>query len=961
MPIVVVESPAKAKTIEKFLGRDYRVLATFGHIRDLKPKSGSVDPTDDFAMKWEVDKAALSRIGAIAKALTPGQELLLATDPDREGEAISWHLREILRRRRGLGGIASNAKRIVFNSITKSSVQNAIASPRQVDSALVDAYSARRALDYLVGFNLSPILWKKLPCARSAGRVQSVCLRLIVERELEIERFRAREFWTVDADLETAAKEQFRARLRVLNGKKLAKHDLATKDAAEQAAEAIKRATLAVLDLQTKDQSRRPQPPFTTATLQQEASRKLRFNTKSTMMVAQKLYEAGHITYMRTDAIDMAPEAVKAARGLIRRQFGTQYCPQRPRIFKNKAKNAQEAHECIRPTDFAASAATLGSVSRDQRNLYQLVWNRAVASQMANARFKRTQVEIANRDSSIMLQANGSVRVFDGFLKIYEEGQDKKAEDASQDIENALLPALAIGEGLAQRKIIPVQHFTKPKPRYTEASLIKKMVELGIGRPSTYSSIVSRIQEHGYTQRVERSRTLQPTPTGRVLNAFLTHYFAKYIEYDFTAELEEQLDDISGGRKARSEVLESFWLPFSQSVNVARDLQFTDVADRLSGTIAPQFLEAGEDGMDVRHCPNCSKGTLVLKFFRNSDPYFRCDGCSFNLPLQQGAKGFESQNKLLGNDPESNRLVHLKVGKFGHYIEMAKSAKPRRSAKTVSWPKQFSLDEANLDLALQLLALPRHVGDHPDGRGAITAGIGRNGPYVRCEGLFASVPDAREVLNLGMNRAVELLANAGRGGGNFRDLGEHPKEGGPVRVLKGRYGPYIKYSGGNVSIPAKIHPESLSLEQALVLIENKKQGRSRGSRSQEVRTLGEHPAKGSEVKLMKGPYGPYVKWKRTNAKLPPNLANLDDVTLDDAVKLIERRLGGRAVGSRSNVIREIGEHPKLGGPIQVIKGRNGPSLKWRRRYAPLPKDVDPKDLTPGMAVALMNRKSKGAK
>ena len=425
--------------------------------------------------------------------------------------------------------------------------------------------------------------------------------------------------------------------------------------------------------------------------------------------------------------------------------------------------------------------------------------------------------------------------------------------------------------------------------------------------------------------------------------------------------MEEQLDDISGGRKQRSEVLDNFWLPFSQSVDLAKELQFTDVADQLSGTIAPQFLEKSDEERDVRLCPNCNEGTLVLKFFKNSDPYFRCSSCSFNLPLQHGAKGFETQTRQLGNDPESGCPVYLKVGKFGHYVELSKGTKPRKRGKTVSWPKQFSLDEANLDTALQLLALPRPVGDHPDGKGKIMTGIGRNGPYVRCNEVFASVPDVREVLTLGMNRAVELLANPAPGGGNSRDLGEHPQDGGRVLVLKGRYGPYVKHSSGNVSVPKTMDPETLSLEQAIFLLENKKRRGSRGSRSQVVKVLGNHPGKGKEIRLMKGPYGPYVNWQKTNAKLAPNMANLDEVTLDDAVKLIDNRMAGKAGPRRSNVIREIGEHPEKGGLIQLIKGRYGPSLKWNRKYAPLPKDVDPQELTPQMAVSLINRKSKGRK
>ncbi len=963
MPIVVVESPAKARTIEKILGRDYQVLASYGHIRDLREKQGSVDPENGFSMTWDVDNKSRGHISAIAQALRSGQELLLATDPDREGEAISWHLQQVLGKRKGLGTTVANAKRIVFSAITKDAIKGALAEPRQVDSDLVDAYSARRALDYLVGFNISPILWKKLPGAKAAGRVQSVCLRLIVERELEIEQFNKREYWTVDALLETERRESFQARLLVLHNKKLGTYGLESKDKATQAAEAIRAADLSVRDQKSRNRMKKPPPPFTTATLQQEASRKLRFNTKRTMSGAQRLYEAGHITYMRTDAIDMAPEAVRAARQEITRRFGKGYCPANPRVFKNKAKNAQEAHECIRPTDFAGTSASLRLSDKDQSHLYELIWKRATASQMSTARFKQTQVDVGTENDSIILRATGNVMIFDGYLSVYQEGQDKKVDshDPAKGASNKILPTMETGDAVVLKDIQPGQHFTKPKPRFTEASLIKKMVELGIGRPSTYSAIVSRIQEHGYVDRVQKARTLQPTPRGRVLNTFLMSFFTKYIEYDFTAEMERQLDDISGGRKRRNDVLEDFWRPFSRSVGSASQLKFVDVAEMLSDTIAPQVLVPVGEDQDVRLCPNCKGEKLVIKVFSGSDPFFACSGCRFRLPIQKGAKGYAGASAVLGIDPETGRNISLKNGRFGPYLELAKATKPRRKAKTVSVPKQIPTDQVDLELALKLLSLPRLVGPHPEGAGDILAGIGRNGPYLKYGSTYVNVSDPREVLTIGMNRAMELLAKGGTGRSGERMLGKHPVSGGPVKVLSGRYGPYIKHPGGNRSIPKSMDPQKLTLEQAVALIESTAGQNSRSFSSNVVQVLGVHPKKGGDVALMNGRYGPYVKWQKVNVTIPQTISDPKQTTLEQAVEMIDNKLAGKPVPGSFKVLAALGDHPDKGGSVQVLQGRYGPCVQWKRTYVTLPANISPQEVTLDQATRMIAQKSKKRK
>ena len=610
MPVVVVESPAKAKTINKYLGSEYTVLASYGHVRDLPPKDGSVNPDDNFAMTWEVGNDSKKHVKAIADALKDDNALILATDPDREGEAISWHLEETLRKRRAIKK-DTEVTRVVFNAITKSAVTEAMKNPRDVDAPLVHAYLARRALDYLVGFNLSPVLWRKLPGARSAGRVQSVCLRLIVEREMEIEAFNPQEYWSVKAQLSTPRGQSFEARLTSLAGKKLDKYDLANSTQAEMAVQAITSRDLSVQSVESKPAQRNPSAPFMTSTLQQEASRKFGMGARQTMSAAQRLYEAGHITYMRTDGIDMAPEAVMATRDAIAARYGADYVPSSPRMYKNKAKNAQEAHECIRPTEITKDAAALKLTDADQRKLYDLIWKRTIACQMAAAKLERTTVDITSPDQQVVLRANGQVVLFDGFMRVYEEGRD---DAPTGDDDDKRLPQVMQGEALAKGDITPEQHFTQPPPRYTEATLVKRMEELGIGRPSTYASIVTTIQDREYVRK--ESNRLFPEDKGRIVTIFLLNFFKRYVEYDFTASLEDQLDQVSAGGSDYLELLSKFWRDFSAAISETSELRITEVLDVLDDALAPQLYPPREDGSDPRICPKCGNGTLHLKSSR---------------------------------------------------------------------------------------------------------------------------------------------------------------------------------------------------------------------------------------------------------------------------------------------------------------------------------------------------------
>jgi len=838
MAVVVVESPAKAKTINSYLGKDFTVLASYGHVRDLPAKDGSVDPEHDFDMTWEVDPKSQKHVRAIAEALKDDDALILATDPDREGEAISWHLLEALRKRKAVKK-ATDVKRVVFNAITKSAVTKAMAEPRDIDMELVEAYLARRALDYLVGFNLSPVLWRKLPGARSAGRVQSVALRLIVEREMEIEAFRPREYWTVKALLATPKGDEFESRLVTLDGKKLDRFDLADEAAAKAAVAAIEAASLTVTSVEAKPQTRNPAPPFMTSTLQQEASRKLSMGPRETMRAAQRLYEAGHITYMRTDGIDMAPEAVMAARDAIQDRYGARYLPKSPRMYKNKAKNAQEAHECIRPTNMAKAPQDL-ALDAEQRKLYDLIWKRAVASQMAAAQLERTTVEIAEKTGKTGLRATGQVITFDGFLKVYEEGRD----DSLVDEDDRRLPEIPEGAALDQRAVTPEQHFTQPPPRYSEASLVKRMEELGIGRPSTYASIISTIQDREYVKK-DKGR-LVPEDKGRLVTAFLENYFSRYVAYDFTAALEEQLDDVSGGRADWKDVLAKFWKDFRAALDETADLRIGEVLEKINEVLAPHLFPDPGDGSEPRLCPKCGLGQLSMRTARSGGAFIGCSNypeCRYTRPLGGETQDAElsGDGKLLGHDAEGVPVT-LRTGRFGPYVQLGEEdkeagEKPKRS----SLPKGTVPDDVTLEMALDLLSLPREVGIHPDDGEKIEAGIGRYGPYVKHQRIYASLEDGDDVLTIGMNRAMDLLARkaakTGRGPAQkpMRELGEHP-EGGPMNVMDGRYGPYIKWGKINATIPKEQDPQEISFDDALALVaekaaKKKPKGRSRAKKS----------------------------------------------------------------------------------------------------------------------------------
>ncbi|MBQ0749836.1 MAG: type I DNA topoisomerase [Roseovarius sp.] len=860
MPVVVVESPAKAKTINKYLGDGYTVLASYGHVRDLPAKDGSVDTEHGFEMTWEVGVDSRKHVKAIADALKDDNALILATDPDREGEAISWHLEETLRKRKAITK-DTPVSRVVFNAITKSAVTEAMKNPRQVDAPLVEAYLARRALDYLVGFNLSPVLWRKLPGARSAGRVQSVCLRLIVEREMEIEAFTAREYWSVKALLTTPRGQEYEARLVSLAGKKLDKFDLENATQAEMAVQAITSRSLSVTSVEAKPASRNPSAPFMTSTLQQEASRKFGMGAKQCMSAAQRLYEAGYITYMRTDGIDMAPEAVMAARDAIKDRFGPEYLPKSPRMYKNKAKNAQEAHECIRPTEMTRDAGHIKTSDADQRKLYDLIWKRTLACQMEAARMERTTVDIGSSDGQVGLRATGQVMLFDGFLKVYEEGRD----DVSGDEDDRRLPQIMQGEPAAFAKsslrsefarasdgaestaavlspneaILGLQHFTQPPPRYTEATLVKKMEELGIGRPSTYASVLTTIQDREYVRK-EQNR-LFPEDKGRIVTVFLINFFRKYVGYEFTANLEEELDRVSAGEADYKEVLARFWRDFSAAIAETSELRITEVLDVLDAALSPTLYPPREDGSDPRQCPLCGTGQLHLKTSR-SGGFVGCGNypeCRYTRPI--GGDAGENGDRILGED--ANGLeISLRSGRFGPYVQRGEATEENKKPDRASLPKGWTAEAMTLEKALTLLSLPREVGQHPEG-GMISANFGRFGPYLmhqspdEAKPVYANLKDPNDVFEIGMNRAVELLAakRASPGGRGraaakaLRDLGEHPENGGPIQILEGRYGPYIKWDKVNATLPKGTEPEDVTMDMAVAAIAAKatKPGKAR--------------------------------------------------------------------------------------------------------------------------------------
>ena len=818
MHLVIVESPAKAKTINKYLGPDYKVLASYGHVRDLPPRDGSVRPDEDFAMSWEVDAKASKRLSEIAEAAKASDRIILATDPDREGEAISWHVLDVLQQKRVVKD--KPVERVVFNAITRSAVTEAMKAPRQIDMELVKAYLARRALDSLVGFNLSPVLWRKLPGARSAGRVQSVALRLVVDREIEIERFITREYWTVEADM-TSAGAPFTARLAIHEGRKLSKFDLGDEAAAAAARQAVISGAFTISAVEKKPARRSPAPPFTTSTLQQEAARKLGFSAQRTMQAAQKLYEGidiggetvGLITYMRTDGVQSAPEALQEARQVISGLFGADYVPESARQYRTKARNAQEAHEAIRPTSLARNPGSL-RLEGDLGRLYELIWKRMLASQMESARIERTTVDLSTADGRTGLRATGQVILFDGYLKVYEEGRDDP-----EDEDGGRLPPLREAAVAEVRETRADQHFTEPPPRYSEASLVRKMEELSIGRPSTYASILSVLRDRSYV-RMEKNRFI-PEDKGRLVTVFLESFFNRYVEYDFTAALEEKLDQVSAGDLDWKTLLREFWGDFQGATQEVLQRSTRDVIEALNTTLGP-FLFPSPGG---RACPKCGTGELSLKPSR-FEPFIGCSNypeCRFTRkfgpPSEEGDT--PAGDRELGTDPETGQTVFLKSGRFGPFVQLGEEEKPKRA----SLPKGWSPEAMDLEKGLRLLRLPREVGNHPEDGGVILAGIGRYGPFVQHAGVYANLQGVDEVFEVGVNRAVTLLAEkkaGGRGGRGvaaaLRELGPHPVDGAPVRILAGRYGPYVKHGAVNANIPGGEDPETLTLETATALL-----------------------------------------------------------------------------------------------------------------------------------------------
>jgi DNA topoisomerase-1 len=901
--VVVVESPAKAKTINKYLGGDFTVLASFGHVRDLPAKDGSVRPEEDFAMDWEADERGDRQIAAIAKSLKGARRLFLATDPDREGEAISWHVKDMLARRGVLKGV--QVHRITFNEITKRAVQHAVAHPRDLDAPLIDAYLARRALDYLVGFNLSPVLWRKLPGSRSAGRVQSVALRLICEREAEIEAFRAREYWTVEARFATPAGAPFSARLTHHEGRKLEQFDLPNEATAMAAKAAVEAGDFSVASVEKRRTRRNPPPPFTTSTLQMEASRKLGMGAQAAMRVAQQLYEGvdiggesvGLITYMRTDGVQMAREAMFAIRDHVKEAFDPDYVPGAPREYSSKAKNAQEAHEAIRPTDVTRTPEQVARfLDERQRRLYELVWKRAVASQMQSAELDQTAVELVEPSGRTKLRATGSVIAFDGFLRLYREDEDDRAADARAGIATAgpepdddsrTLPPMQEKDPVKPGPVTASQHFTQPPPRFSEATLVKRLEELGIGRPSTYASILQVLQDRDYV-KLDKRRFV-PEDRGRLVTAFLMAFFERYVDTGFTAGLEEKLDDISGGRADWRAVMRAFWEEFSKAISATSELTISDVIDALDEDLGPHFFPARADGVDPRGCPACSGGRLGLRLGRTG-AFIGCSNypeCRYTRPLvapgseAEGAAGFNEGQRDLGVDPATGQNISLRRGPYGLYVQLGeetldakgKKVKPRRA----SLAKGMDPESLTLDRALALLSLPRIVGVHPETTEEITAAIGRFGPYLKMGQLFKSLDPDDDVLAVGLNRAVALLADVKPRG---RALGEHPS-GGNVDVRRGRFGPFVMHGSRVASMPKTMDFDTVTLDEAVKLLAEKgkelpplNKGRKGAKAKAPARKAGakpaaeDAPAKPAKVPAAKKPAAKKAAPKKAAAKKP---------------------------------------------------------------------------------------------
>ena len=846
MNLVIVESPAKAKTINKYLGNDYIVLASYGHIRDLPSKNGSVDPENNFKMVWEVDSFSKKYLKEITDAAKDSSKIILATDPDREGEAIAWHVKEYLNEKKLLKD--KQVERVVFNEITKKAVTHGIDNPRQIEPLLVDAYMARRALDYLVGFNISPILWTKLPGSKSAGRVQSVALKLITEREHEIELFDPKEFWTLSIKFNDKDNKSLIASIFQLKDKKIEKFSFRNKNEIDKAIDEVKSKKFEISDISSKIVNRNPSGPFTTSTLQQVSSGRLNFGASRTMQIAQKLYQGieidgetiGLITYMRTDGTNLSTDAVSSFRDYIKKEFGDDYLPENPLNYSGKkAKNAQEAHEAIRPTDIMRAPDTLKKyLSPDQHKLYDLIWSRALSSQMESAKFDRNTITITSEDNETICKASGSVIKFDGFLKVIKDNKKNDDED--------ILPEMSKGP-VNIESLLDEQHFTQPPPRYSEASLVKKLEELGIGRPSTYASIISVISTRGYAETI--NKRFHPTDRGKLISAFLEKLFSKYVDYNFTAELENQLDEITTGKESWIKVLEMFWKDFNQNVIEVKEKRTREVLDLLNDSLGSLIFERDKEGNINRKCQLCENGSLSLKNSFRGGAFIGCSNypeCKFTRPLSKAKAAQQSQlaePKLIGKHENGNDMF-LKNGRFGPYIQYEiipevneepvkkkkvkkkKNQKENNNLKNISIPKGIELDTINLERAKFLCSLPKSLGINPENQKEILLNSGRFGPYLKCENKSARIENVEEIFSIGLNRAITLIAEAKPGrisSSMIKDLGEHPEDKKPVRIMKGQYGPYIKYKSLNATIPEEKDPSELTMEEALILIEKRKE------------------------------------------------------------------------------------------------------------------------------------------
>ena len=826
MAVVIVESPAKAKTINRYLGNKYTVLASYGHVRDLNDKRGSVDPENNFSMKWQINPKSTKHISDIKSALAKDNHLILATDPDREGEAISWHLVEILKKQKSVKE-DTKVQRIVFNAITKTSVLEAINNPRDLDGPLIEAYLARRALDYLLGYNMSPSLTKVGFGFQSAGRVQSPTLRLIVDREMEIESFKPQEYWSINLSLIYERNKKFEAKGIEYKNKKIEKFTINTKEYAHEIVKDFQNSKFFVEDISSVPKKRKPLPPFLTSTLQQDANNRLFMGAQQTMSVAQKLYEAGHITYMRTDGIDMAPEAMTTTRNTIKKIYGDKFLPDSPRFYKNKIVNAQEAHECIRPTDITKTSENLNLQDINQKKLYDLIRNRTLASQMEDEISETTTIILKNEDKSNSLKATGRVVIFEGFRKAFSYDENEELNNN----ENKELPIIEEGKEVITDDVVPQQHFTQAKPRYSEATLVKKMVDLGIGRPSTYASIVSTIQSRQYVRK-EKNRLI-PEDKGKLISIFLTEYFRKYVEYDYTAELEVELDNISSGKSEWVKILAKFWKEFYPTIEAAKDLRISEVLDKINEILTPHIFPNNDGKKDPRLCHSCNEGILSIRTSRSGSAFIGCSNypeCKFVRPfavITNESINEKSTEGAIGLDDRGIEIF-LKSGRFGPYVQLGNSSEQNPKPKRTSIPKNFETSKITIEIARKLLDLPKVLGNHPSDNEPIHSAIGPYGPYLKHNSVYANIKDLEDFLSIGMNRAVELLSenekknsNSKKASSVLKIIGVHP-EGGDIQLMNGRFGPYIKYKKSNISIKNKDNLEDINLDVALELINNKK-------------------------------------------------------------------------------------------------------------------------------------------